>query len=158
MADVSIRVEGLAELVARLKKVGSLTGVRAAIKGAAVHVLNRMKEYPVASHRPQPFVSDKQRRGFFYYLNLGDIEVPYRRGKSPKSESIKHRWTRRTEDDGLTEVVGNNASYVRLVQDADKQAKYHTTTGWQTVQSVMKEERDLVTGMIMGAAQRALVE
>ncbi len=158
MADVSIKVEGLDKLVNRLRKVGSLAGVRAAIRGAAIHVLNRMKEYPVARHAPQPFVSDRQRRGFFYHLRKGDIEVPYRRAQSPKSESLKHRWARKTEDDGLTEVVGNNASYARLVQDEEKQTRYHKTTGWATVQSVMKDERDLVTGMIMGAAKKALVE
>lgn len=158
MADVSIKVEGLDKLVARLRKVGSLAGVRAAIKGAAIHVLNRMKEYPVARHAPQPFVSDKQRRGFFWHLRQGDIEVPYRRGQSPGSQSLKHRWAMKTEDDGLTAVVGNNASYARLVQDAEKQTRYHTTTGWATVQGVMKGERDLVTGMIIGAAKRALVE
>jgi hypothetical protein len=138
--------------------VGGLAGVRAAIKGAAIHVLNRMKEYPPARHAKQPFVSDRQRRGFFAKLRAGEIQVPYRRGQSPKSESLKHRWAMRTEDDGLTAVVGNNASYARLVQDAEKQTRYHKTTGWGTVQGVMKEERDLVTGMIIGAAKKALVE
>ena len=158
MADVSIKIEGLDKLVSRLRRVGSLAGVRAAIKGAAIHVLNRMKEYPAARHAPQPFVSDKQRRGFFWHLAQGDIEVPYRRGQSPGSQSLKHRWAMKTEDDGLTAAVGNNASYARLVQDAEKQTRYHTTTGWGTVQGVMKEERDLVTGMIIGAAKKALVE
>jgi hypothetical protein len=158
MADVSIKIEGLDKLVSRLGRVGGLSGVRAAIKGAAIHVLNRMKEYPVARHAPQPFVSDRQRIGFFKRLRAGDIEVPYRRAQSPGSQSMKHRWAMRTEDNGLTAVVGNNASYARLVQDEEKQTKYHKTTGWGTVQGVMKEERDLVTGMIIGAAHKALVE
>lgn len=158
MADTSIKIEGLDKLVSRLRKVGGLAGVRAAIKGAAIHVLNRMKEYPIARHAPQPFVSDKQRRGFFWHLRQGDIEVPYRRGQSPKSESLKHRWAMKIEDDGLTAIDGNNASYARLVQDEEKQTRYHKTTGWATVQNVMKDERDLVTGMVIGAAKKALVE
>jgi hypothetical protein len=157
-SDVVLEIDGLKKLTRRLDKIADLSYVRATLEGAAIQIADRMKEYPPERHAPQPFASDKQRRGFFWHLKQGDIEVPYRRGQSPSSESLKHRWTVKLEDEGLTATIGNNASYARLVQDSDKQTRYHAATGWPTVQGVAEEERTAVIEAITAAVKKSLVE
>ena len=148
MSDIEINSTGIPELTARLREAGQPERIFAAIKAGALHLVNSLREYPQQPHRPQPFVSDKQRRGFFARLRRGEIEVPYRRGQSPGSESLKHRWTSEAILGGYGQQIGNNASYARLVQDRDKQTKYHQQTGWPTYQDVQEREGDNVIKLV----------
>ena len=86
-----IRLEGLGELLAKIARLKSLRGVAAAIKLGAARLKRRFQTYPPQS-RPsrasvygQTFVSERQRRYFFYAMRAGIIEVPYVRGSSPGS-------------------------------------------------------------------------
>lgn len=130
----TIRIEGAEELIKKIDSIIAMRRVKAAIREAAVFIEGKLKEYPMASHRPNPMlkVNDRMRRGFFYHLKHGDIEVPYRRGQSPKSEKLGQSWTTRTENMGFRAIVGTNVSYARLVQDSAKQTSYHRGTGWIT--------------------------
>jgi hypothetical protein len=85
--------------------------------------------------------SDKAKRmraGFFAKLKSGEIEVPYRRGASPGSEKLGARWAISTQNQGWRAVIGNNASYAKLVQDSAKQTGYHRGTGWITTNQVVQ--------------------
>ena len=152
----TIKIEGLTELLLQLKRVEQLERIKAAMRAAAVHLKGKIATYPGPGHRPQPFKTDKQRRGFFAKLKDGQIEVPYRRGASPGSQRLGTRWTIASRNSGLTQVIGNNASYGPLVQGPDKQTSYHATTGWRTTEQVVETERETVVNFLRKAVEDEL--
>lgn len=127
---------------------------RAMVLACALYFISKQNVYPRESHRPQPFVSDKQRRGFFAKLSAGEIEVPYRRGSSPNSETASKRWSVEARDGGLTQVAGNNASYAPLLYSAEKQTAYHKQTGWKTVEETYRNETQALAKVAKDAAQQ----
>jgi hypothetical protein len=88
--------------------------MRAATKAAAAEGQDRIAQYPPVRRRKVTFVSDKQRRAFFARLRSGEIEVPYRRGTSPGSQTLGRRWHIRPSGQ-INHVLTNDASYAPLV-------------------------------------------
>lgn len=123
-----------------LSALSQMRGLRRGLAGGAVHLQGKAATYPPERHAPQGFTSDAQRRGFFARLRSGEIQVPYVRGFAPTSENLGQRWTVEERDDGLTQVVGNNATYAPLVQGAGRQTLYHKVTGWKTDEQILAEE------------------
>lgn len=107
-----------------------VTAMQAATKAAAAIGQDRIAAYPPVRRRKVTFASDKQRRGFFARLRSGAIEVPYRRGTSPGSETLGRRWHIRPSG-SIAHVLTNDASYAPLVHGADDQAAYHKGN-WKT--------------------------
>lgn len=147
-----ITPRGFDRLMAKLPRFRA--AMRAAISAGALHVKGKIASYPPRRYGTQPFKSPRQAMGFFKRLHAGAIEVPYRRGQSPGSETLGRKWTIRDRDDGLTAVVGNNASYGPYVQDRDEQSLYHQKSGWVTVQDVREDEGPVVRDL-MGQAIRS---
>ncbi len=148
MAD-GIRIEGLPPLQKIIKKVGSLKPVKVGLGKSIVHLRSELRDIPRVSRRPvAQYWTDKQRRGFFYHLKAGNIEVPYYRRISKKSEDLSHSWGTKSRKGGLEWTLGNDTSYGQLVQDKDKQSRYHKETGWPTVQKVLKDETGKVNRII----------
>lgn len=140
----SIRVEGASELIRRLESLQQMRNVKNAVIEASYDLKGRIAEYPPRSSRPNWMLrgnSDKAKRmraGFFYRLNKKLIKIPYQRNTSPGSEKLGARWAVSTQNQGWRGVIGNNASYARLVQDSDKQTGYHRGTGWITTNQVVQ--------------------
>jgi hypothetical protein len=153
---VTIHINGVDELIRKLDSIAKLREIGQVMRAAALHVKGKIAQYPARSSRPQPFVSDKQRRGFFAKLRSGEIEVPYRRGISPGSETLGRKWATTLENGGLTAVVGNNTSYAPLVQGPGTQTAYHAMTGWQTTEQVMDAERETVQEMVREGIQKII--
>jgi hypothetical protein len=153
---MTISLEGMAPLLAKIARVEQLRRVKAAMRAAALHIQGKIATYPGPGHRPQPFKSDKQRRGFFYHLRHGDIEVPYRRGSSPGSQKLGSRWTIAASNNGLTQTIGNNASYGPLVQGPQTQTAYHATTGWKTTDQVTRQEEATIVSYLEQAIRQEL--
>lgn len=151
----TIRLEGVDDLLARVTKLAQLRQLQAAVKAAATHVKGKAAQYPSGNqHRQQDFVSAKQRRGFFAKLRKGEIEVPYRRGVSPNSETLGRKWAITTSNNGLTATVGNNVSYGPLVQGPGTQTRYHATTGWKTTDEIADAERQIVVEFLEQELER----
>lgn len=145
MSD-EIEVEGLEELIVRFG-VDLEPALGAAAVAIAAEAQDRIAPYPGASRKPQPFRSAKQRRGFFARLRSGAIQVPYRRGSSPGSQTLGRRWNIQPQRLGAT--LQNTASYAGLVHGKAEQAKYHKGT-WKTDEDVKESiERD-------GTAERVI--
>ncbi len=138
----AIRTEGDAALLVKLERLKSLQHARAGLLAGGKHIRSLMAEEPAERHVPQPFKTDKQRRGFFAKLRKGEIEVPYRRGRSPGAKGLSKSWHLDVEDDGNRVVVSTNVPYARVVQDEDyaKYSHYHKATGWPTKQKALREE------------------
>ena len=156
MAEVGIHIEGLPKLRKIMQKIGSLQPVKVGLRSGAIHVKGKIAKYPPVSRRPQPFVSDLQRRGFFAKLKSGQIQVPYRRGISPNSERLGGSWTVEERGGGLQQVVGSDTSYGPLVQDRSKQTRYHRDTGWKTTEDVSKRESKEVSRIVKEIVDAAL--
>jgi hypothetical protein len=154
---MTITIKGIEHLTAKLTALSGMGEVKSAIQKAGYHVKGKIATYPSGGqHRPQPFTSAKQRRGFFYHLKKGDIQVPYRRGMSPGSKAMGRKWTVKATDGGLTATVGNNVDYGPLVQGPNSQTRYHQKTGWKTTTQVMDDERDTVQKYVQEAVRKVL--
>ncbi|MCK4828030.1 hypothetical protein KA005_70525 [bacterium] len=150
----TIEIQGLDELVKKLDNLAKLKEVKAGIRGAALHVRGSLSRYPPRKSIPISavggFASDKQRRWFFWALNKGKIQVPYRRTKA-----LEHRWTIKTQDQGFTAIVGNNSPYARFVM-GDKQTRMMQMIGWKTTEQVASEETRRVQEYVFDAVRRAI--
>lgn len=131
---ITLKIEGIEELLKKLDNIAAMRRVKASVKQAGVFLKGKVAEYPAVSRRPNPRIKldPKVRRGYFYHLKHGDIEVPYRRGSSPGSQKLGQSWNVRTRNSGWSAIIGTGVSYARLVQDSAKQASYHRQTGWIT--------------------------
>jgi hypothetical protein len=115
-------------------------------KAILLHLRSKLAPYPPVSRRPQAGQwSDAERRAFWAKLKAGEIEVPYRRGLSPGSESLGKRW--QIKGSGNRQSLINNASYASLTQGR-KQIPYHKGTGWNTTEDTINSERGAI-GTIM---------
>lgn len=161
-----IRIDGMEELLAKIRNLEQLKRVGAAIKAGALHVKGLVARYPPqVPHPPRGSVftfawqTKKQKRFFFAALRRGEIEVPYRRGLSPSSKALGRQWSIEQSGDGLTAVVGVSTDvvpYARYVQDRDLQSRYMQALGWRTVQDVAEEANGEVQRMVKDEIEREI--
>lgn len=157
---MTIRIDGMDKMLERITTIQQFRRVKASFRKGGVVLRGYISRYPRERHAPNMAMrgnspaAQRMRRGFFAHLRDGDIQVPYRRGSSMGSHKLGQSWTVAQPGGGFTTIVGTNAPYARLVQDAEKQTMYHKVTGWVTVQDV---ERDH-SAEIIGSIRRALEE
>lgn len=121
----------------------NVPGLKLGLATAALELKGAFMIAPAVSRRPQaPYWTAKQRRGFFAKLAAGEIEVPYIRGQSKKSEKLMQSWTTESRNNGLTQVIGTAVSYARLVQSAEKQTQYHRKGGWKTEKQILADGQE----------------
>lgn len=133
-----------------LRENGLVRGLRA----GALYLRGRLGTYPAVSRRSVgQYLTDRQRRFLWAASRNGDIEIPYRRGLSPGSERLGLRWEMSMSNGGLTHTIGNNTSYINLVQ-GDEQSAYHRETGWQKIEDIVDNEEENVFNIINGEVNR----
>lgn len=153
-----IKIEGTRELIQRITTIQGMRRVKASVKQSAVLIQGYAKVYPAESHRANPYLSGggeksaAMRRGFFYHLNHGDIQVPYKRGGG-SSQKLNQSWTLVTGNSGWRATVGTSVSYAGLVMGS-KQTSYHKKTGWKTTTQIKKEHEGEVVNMVMTALKK----
>jgi hypothetical protein len=153
MNDISVRVK-MGRIPALLQKLAKMQGFKTGTKAAFVHLKGKIAKYPPRRSRPQAqFWTKEQRQGFFYHLRNGNIQVPWRRGLSPKSERLAQRWELSGEGFGMT--LGNKTSYANLV-NGRKQTDYHKITGHKKVETVIAEERQPMRRIIFTEVKKDL--
>lgn len=131
---VDVDLGQVPNLMVRLKK---MQGLKLGLAAGAVFLKGKIAVYPTRRYGEAIWSSDpakraRQIRGFFAKLNSGAIQVPYVRGSSSQSQRLGQRWATESRNNGMTQVVGNNAKYAELVQSAVKQTQYHKITNWIT--------------------------
>ena len=164
MAEDLFRLEGMEELLRKVESLAELRPVVGALKDGGLYLKGKVAVYP-AENRPtrysvygSTFKTDKQRRFFFWALRKGKIEVPYRRGESPGSQTFGRRWTIATENAGLRVIISNNAKYGPLLMDEEQQSRYAARVGWRTVQDISDEEFPIIIELAQGEIDRILAE
>lgn len=138
-----------------LQRVRSGEPFKAGLKAGAVFFKGRISVYPPVRRQKMVFKSIRQMRGFFARLRSGEIEVPYRRGSSPNSETASKRWATAERDDGYTQIVGNSASYAGLLYSPRGQAFYHKGN-WLTTEQQWKQDGDATRRVILESTQAAM--
>ena len=162
--NYKIRIEGMEDLLKKLKSLESMKRVKAQVHQSAIYLQGFIKQYPDVRRGKNPLLygrrarAKKMRAGFFYHLNHGNITVPYIRGAAAQSQKLGQSWTVRSTNSGWGAVIGTSVPYARLVQDEKKQSRYHEQTGWVTVQDVMEQHGDEVITRITDALQREVSE
>ena len=136
--NIKLELRDVDHLGLKLKKFINLQAYRHGMQAAAEHVKGQVATYPRVRRGPQPFKTDKQRRGFFAKLKAGVIDVPYRRGISPSSQRLDTKWFVSMLSDLRASIV-NSATYATLVHDRRHQSRYHQETGWKTAQDVAED-------------------
>lgn len=150
---MTIRIEGVDNLVSKLRILGKLNVVRAYMQAGAEYIKGKLEVLPTQrritreSVYGQPFQSIKQKRFFFAALADGRIEVPYHRGESPGSEAMNRSWAIAESDEGLTQTIGNDTSYGHFVM-GDDQSLFMQAMGWRKVTDIADEESDHIIEMV----------
>lgn len=130
---MSVEVDGLDELMA-LIVIDLRPALFVALLAIAAEAQDRIAPYPAASHRPQPFKTAKQRRGFFARLKKGEITVPYQRRGAAGGALGSWRIVP-AQGSGQVQLT-NTSPHAALLHGARTQAAYHAATGWKTDKGV----------------------
>lgn len=144
-----LKLNGIDELLNKITRLSELRPITAGLKAGAAIIKGDMQDYPERRFGRQKFKTEKQRKFFFYALKNGIIEVPYKRGSSPRSVNLKQRWRVRAEK-ALTVILENDAPYAGYVHGSGTQARYHARTGWPTERQVLKKHSDTITEIVRG--------
>jgi hypothetical protein len=135
---MTVTLTGLDAVTTELSTARLTGAIQAATFAVALEVQSRMAKYPPQRHMKQPFKSAKQRRYFFWALHEGKIEVPYRRGSSPGSETLGRRW--HVEHVGAMDARAvNTASYAAYVHGEGTQSAYMRAEGFLTEEGIARK-------------------
>ena len=148
---MSVKIRGLDQLYAILGKAAAQKTLVRPMHEALNHVETPIKHYPTKhGNAPVKFVSEKQRRYFFWALNSGEIDVPYKRGRT-----LGNSWTKKVSmrGSGVIGRVGTNVPYALLVQWRKTQARRFRGI-WTTTDDVV--EGNLTRRLVNRAFQRAI--
>ena len=148
-------IRGDEELQRKLGKLKDLSFLKPVVRAGAVVVKGYMAQYPESSEANRP--NDKGRwyeRGYGPKWIRADGTI---RGRQT-SETLRKRWTTASRKGGLAQVIGNNASYARPVQDAEQQAKFHGRRGWRTDADAVEAKSAEVLKLIQKAVDRELAK
>lgn len=143
MPDISIRIEGVDRVIAKLGKVEGARVLDAPMQEAVRLVQRDMQEYPP----PIAMRIRSNARGTATFLGQG-----YRR-----TGTLGRRWTVRVRrlGDGVVGSVGNNTHYAPFVQSRRFQAWMHRGR-WQTDALVIQRRRDEIVRRFQAAIRQAL--
>jgi len=151
--STTIKINGMDELLKKINTLEQMDGVKNAMRAAALHVKGKIAEYPPESEANRPGrIPSWYERGWGTKWNLAGGGT----GGIKTSETLGRRWTIGKRDNGLTQVIGNNASYGPQVQDERNQAPFHKRRGWKTIQDVAKDETDEVLKFIKDEVEKIL--
>lgn len=146
-------IKGMNKLIRKLDTVAKLKGAKRGLKAGAEHIEGTIKEYA-----PKSEANVEKAHGRWYERGWGS---KYKRldgvvtGKKT-SKTLRTKWSTRSRNSGLLQVIGNNASYARFVHSAEEQAKFHGDRGWLTDEQVIKSEGDEVLKFVQHEINKEL--
>ena len=147
-----IRIDGLAPLIRKLDTLQKLEKIKPALRASAVHVKGKISKYPRSSEANVPNQRRWYERGYGSRWMRRDGSI----GGKKTSETLGKRWAVREERGGMTQIIGNNASYAVFVQDKDEQAAFHALRGWSTAQQVAQDETPVVIRFVQDEIDKIL--
>ncbi len=151
---MSVKILGIKDLYSRLGKAAAEETLVKPMHEAMNHIKTPISHYPAKhGNAPVKFVSEKQRRYFFWALNSGKITVPYKRGRTLGNSWSSARVRIRRTKNGIFGRIGTNVPYAQLVQWRQTQALRFRGI-WTTTDDVV--EGNLTRRLVNRAFQRAI--
>lgn len=153
---------GIKEVQRLLQELAQLKPFISGMRRAALYVMGEVAKYPESKYVSRAsvygtaFVSDKQRRWFFWAVTNGKLTIPYRRGQSQGSERFKSSWAIEERSKGLVQAIGSDTSYGPYLMDPEKQSKYMAARGWLTLKQVADNVNDHVLDLLADSLEDAL--
>lgn len=141
MLKVEVRITHVDRLLARIRGVDILSRAFDRVQGP---IREALATYPPPSRKPQRFVSEKQRRYFFWALRAGRIQVPYNR-----SGNLGRGWRGKIllRGNEVALSVTNAVDYAEGVM-GKKQWRYHAGT-WPKAQDIVKKFEPAVRAVVL---------
>lgn len=155
---VTIEVKGAKELISKLTTLEQMKKVQGTILSEADNLKEQLMSYPRNAHGPNPLLhgkgekQNKVRRGFFWHLKNGGINVPYGR-----SGSLGGGWIATQTNNGWGATVSNNISYNSLVQGPN-QTGGHANSGWLTVDRAKEDNEAGIIARITQALEEEVAD
>lgn len=145
MADLTISIQGVDRLIAKLGKVQGMQVLLPPTQRAAFRLQRYMAKYPAQRNPKTRYV-----RGRGWADASGKV-------RHFTSEHLGKRWTTKVEStgDGVQGKVGNNASYAPYVQSKKLQANVHKKW-WQTDADAIRDNRKDIVRDFNAAIKEAL--
>jgi len=147
----AVYIEGLDELLRKLKNLQEMKLVKAALKASGADIQGIMVVYPPATAANSPSGDHWYERGYGSRWRRRDGSIGGRR----TSEMLNRKWTIREELGGMQVVVGNNVTYGHWVQ-GDEQTWFHRAHGWKTTKDVVEKETPKIMNFIKDAIDKEL--
>jgi hypothetical protein len=156
-----LQIEGMDELLRAIRDAPdeAVPFVRAAMLQALGLIEGPVKAYPPASEANSSSRSRWYQRGYGPKWRTAAGKV---RG-SRESERLGSRWVSKStvyrngvqvlgiEGPVVEGILGNNASYVMVVQSRDDQARFHKRRGWPTIEETMDAAEEGIYDVFEGA-------
>ena len=148
MSD-QIKIEGMDELLAKLKSIEQLEGMMGVMNSAAVYVQDKIKAYPPKGPGNQPRATGKWYERGYGWKWVG--------GGEKTSEVLGKSWANKVgmKGKGFYATVGTNVSYAQKVQGPNQDGKFKNI-GWKTTDTVAEQEADYVVGKIKDKVDKLL--
>lgn len=134
---IGIDVRGIPELQAKLAKLPDAVQDMA-IDEVADYLLNVLKQYPPPNYVTraraygQTFQSAKQRKWFFWALDNGFINVPYRR-----TQGLARGWKKLGK--GRDALLANETEAAQFTMGDGTQSRHEKLVGWKTLSVIIGE-------------------
>lgn len=155
----TVEIQGLRELVSRLDSKKTIDAAKSALKAGALHLKGKIAIYPESTIANSP----SNPTGRWYERGFGPRwtrKTMSGLGGRKTSETLGRKWTTRSENFGMTQVVGNNVSYGGYVQreatDEPNQTWFHAAHGWKTDRKVAEEETEKIVKFVRDAIAKSL--
>lgn len=145
-------IKGMNQLLRRLTSIKELRGAKRGLKAGALYIKGKIAIYPPSSEANTPNQRRWYERGYGPKWMRKDGSI----GGKKTSQTLGRRWTMESQNAGLTQVVGNNATYAPYVQSAEKQASFHAARGWKTDEQVIDEEGPTVLNYVKSEVDKEL--
>ena len=150
MLEARIEIDGLNRLKNKLGAVEGTRFMAGVLNAVGADAKDALATPPGPVHHPIRWTSEKQRRYYFAMRRKRGLPLKYTRESDPMSEKLLGGWNQRSEDGGMTVIVGTRASYARFAMDERYQQGFHKDTGWKTIQ---QHARELMPKLRKKAAQ-----
>lgn len=139
-----VQLDGLDEILTILKGLGATSVIKPGLKAGALHIKGVVANYPDRTAANDPSAQKWYERGYGpkWRVKSGDVHG------TNSSETHGRGWTIKAQNQGLTQIVGNDTGYGPFLQDRNQQLSWHKQHGWKTIQDVGDEEKDKVTEFV----------
>lgn len=147
----SVRVTGIEELIAKIKRLAGSDVLKPLIKAAALHIEGVIRKYPPTTIANSP----DNPRGMWYQRGYGSKwhTKDGVRG-SATSQQLGNQWGIDYQNGGLGAIIGNAVTYAPYVHDPEEQTSFHGAHGWKTTQTVIDDETPKVQDILGGVLQK----